>query len=311
MIVVVRPGLFTTVQDLGRAGFGAFGVPPSGAMDAFSLRAANRLAGNDEGAAAFEITLLGPTLKFEDDAVVALCGSRFEVERGGAAASFWEAFRVARGETLTLGRSLEGARAYLAIRGGLDVPLVLGSRSTLASAGWGGFEGRALRAGDRLSAGAADPSAPLRRLRPDAWPAYTSRPILRAVAGPDEALFTPEALSLFFEAEFAILPQSDRAGIRMSGRPIARQSPGEVLPEGAAPGSVQVPPDGQPILLGADRPATGGYPKIATVISADLSLAGQAKPGDRIRFSRASAGEGRGAWQGRETMFRNAIEDLP
>lgn len=308
---VVRPGVFTTVQDLGRPGFGASGVPPSGAMDPWALRAGNLLVGNGEGAAGLELTLTGPTVGFEADAVVALTGSEFERELEGREVPHATAVRVREGESLVLGRSREGARGYLAVRGGIAVAVVLGSRSTHAAAGLGGHQGRALAAGDLLPVGPASGDPPLRRLGPDALPAYRSEQALRAVPGPQEAAFTGGGRATFFSSPYRVSPRSDRIGIRLEGPAVERVAAADLLPEGLPAGAVQVPADGQPILLGNDRPTTGGYIKIATVISADLGPAAQAKPGDALRFVEVGVAEAHALWRERERMLHAGIEDLP
>lgn len=309
-LAVVRPGLLTTVQDLGRAGYGSLGVPPCGAMDAPALRAANRLVGNPDDLAGLELTLAGPELRFEGEAWIALAGSRFECDLDGAPAPWAESLAVRRGQRLRIGRSLEGARAYLAVAGGFDVPRVLGSRSTCLTAGFGGIEGRALRAGDRLPLGS--PRAPRRRrLRGGVLPAYAAQAELRVVRGPQSDAFTEEGDRAFFAAAYRVSARSNRIGLRLEGAPIERSRAADLLPEGLAPGSIQVPADGQPILLGPDRPTTGGYTKIATAITVDLGRAAQAKPGDRLRFAEVSVEEARRLYRDFERLLGSGIEDVP
>ncbi|MGH7897928.1 MAG: biotin-dependent carboxyltransferase family protein, partial [Candidatus Binatia bacterium] len=221
-LLVRRPGLFTTVQDLGRPGFGALGVPPSGAMDAFALRLANRLVGNRDEAAGLEMTLAGPEIELGEDAWIALTGSRFGAEREGGQAPHAEAFFVRRGRVLAIGRSLEGARGYLAVRGGVDVPVILGSRSTLVTAGFGGHEGRALRAGDRLPIGRAVGEAKRRAADPSALIPYAEQRTLRVIPGPDTEAFSSAARSSFSSSTYLVTQRSDRMGIRLEGAPIER-----------------------------------------------------------------------------------------
>jgi len=309
-LAILRPGLLSTVQDLGRLGRGASGVPPSGAMDPVALRIANRLVGNREDQAAIEITLAGPEISFDADAWVALVGSRFECWLDGRAAPLAESFAVRCGEVLRIGRTLEGARSYLAVSGGIDVPVVLGSRSTFLTGAFGGFEGRALRAGDRLPVGAVSCGAKRRRLRHLALPAYAPEASLRAIVGPQDEAFTDAGRRTFWSSTYRVSSRSDRMGIRLEGPSLEHAVAPDLLPEGLAPGAIQVPADGQPILLGADRPTTGGYTKIATVISADLGRAGQLKPGDRLRFAAVSLEEAQDLYRRQEELLRSGIEDL-
>ncbi len=281
-VEVVRPGLLTTVQDLGRRGHRASGLPLSGAMDGFALRVANLLVGNAEDEAALEITLLGPELVFSADAVIAVCGAEF------AGVTAWRPLRVAAGGRIKFGECRRGCRAYLAVAGGFDVPAVLGSRSTTLRAGLGGFEGRALRAGDRLGLRPAARGPRVHasahegswRISPAILPAYASTVTLRVIRGAQAGDFGTS----LGEAEFQVSPRSDRMGLRLTGPVLARQGAEELASTAVAPGTVQVPPDGQPILLMADAQTIGGYPQAAHVIGPDLPLAAQLRPGDRVRF---------------------------
>ena len=297
-VEVVRPGLLTTVQDLGRRGHRAEGVPLSGAMDAFALRLANLLVGNAEDAAVLEVTLLGPELVFTAAATIAVCGAEFE----GVPA--WRPVRLAAGERLKFGECQRGCRAYVAIAGGIDVAPVLGSRSTYLRAALGGWEGRALRPGDRLAIGRRRTEgqgeeahhAPTWRLSPALLPAYASAVTLRTVRGAQADEFG-EAL---FAAEFQISPQSDRMGLRLAGASLTRSRTEDLLSSAVAPGTVQVPPDGRPIILMADAQTIGGYPQAAHVIGPDLALAAQLRPGDRVRFREVTLDEAHGLAAARE-----------
>lgn len=281
-VTVIRGGMLTTVQDLGRRGHRAAGVPLGGAMDTFALRVANLLVGNPEDAAALECTLLGPELVFSADTVIALGGTDFD----GLAA--WQPMVVHAGERVKLGATRRGCRGYLAVAGGVDVPPVLGSRSTYLRGGFGGFQGRALRDGDVVTA------PDVSRHVTDHWridarilPAYSAAPTVRVVRG---AQLDDFGVALF-EAEFKILPQSDRMGIRLGGAKLARIGAVELVSSAVVPGTVQVPPDGQPIILMADAQTIGGYPQAANVISVDLPLVAQLRPGDRVRFAEAPLDE--------------------
>ena len=281
-VTVLRSGMLTTVQDLGRRGFRAQGVPLSGAMDPFSLRLANSLVGNPEGFAALEFTLVGPDLEFSHDALVALTG----VECDGVPR--WQPVEVMAGERLTLGPCKRGCRGYLAIRGGMDVPMVLGSRSTYLRGGWGGLDGRILRAGDKLKIGTVQvarsrsSASNLRwQIDPRMLPIYTSEPTVRVICGDGRLRAADELI----KTKFSVSPQSDRMGVRLAGASLTGGMTGDVLSSAVAPGTIQLPPDGQPVILMADAQTIGGYPQIAHVISVDLSLVAQLRAGDRVSFA--------------------------
>lgn len=302
---VLRGGAFTTVQDLGRPGFGACGVPPGGAMDPFAARAANRLAGNPDGAALLEATLSGPTLVFDGAGLAALTGGPFEAERDGHPAPWNATFPVRAGTTLAIGRALGGARAWLAVSGGFDVPVVLNARATSRAGAFGGFEGRALREGDLLETRAPRAAAGPRRFRDDV-PASSPR-VLRVLPGAQADAFPAATREAFLVASWTVDPRSDRAGVRLAGPRL--DGPGESLPEGVVTGGVQVPPGGHPIVLGPDRPVTGGYPKIAQVIEADTPLLAALRPGDAVRFAAVSLADALAALAARHAALDAAIED--
>jgi len=260
-------------------------------MDIYSHRVANRMVGNEDDAAALEITLVGPELKATGDLVCAVAGAIFELSIDGAPVEINRPFHLRHGASLHFGQRVAGARASLAIRGGIDVSPVFGSRSTSLAARLGPFDGRALVAGNVLPAGLAEPrtdgvSAPHRLALPRGGGTR-----LRAIAGPHEAMFTADAMELFFSARFSVMPSSNRMGYRLAGPALAYATATDILSDATPIGSVQVPRSGQPILLMADRQTTGGYPKIATIITADLPLAGQVAPGDWIRFVRCTRTE--------------------
>jgi antagonist of KipI len=306
---VVRPGALTTVQDLGRPGWGASGVPPSGAMDEVSFRAANLLAGNDEEAAALEITIGGPELAFSDDHLCALAGASAEARIDGELIPPARSFVVPAGTTLSIGTTRSGVRGYLAVAGGIDVPIVLGSRSTFLAAGFGGMAGRALKAGDVLGIGPAKGPHRQRGLATGALPETGRQAILRVVRGPQQDAFTSAGIDAFYSSPYRVSPRSDRAGVRLEGAPIGLAGHADLDPEGVVTGSVQIPADGMPIVLGPDRPATGGYAKIATVISADLPLLAQARPGDTLRFEAVDVEDAREARRERLRALYDGIEE--
>jgi antagonist of KipI len=308
-LLVARPGPFTTVQDLGRTGWGASGVPPSGAVDEFSLRAANLLVGNAEDEAALEITIAGPELVFSHAHLAAFAGAPFPALLDGRPVVAGRSFAAAAGSTLSIGSAPSGVRCYLAVRGGFAVPSVLGSRSTFVPAGFGGFAGRPLARDDVLEVGGATGEIRPRALFAGSLPEIGRDVIVRVVPGPQEKAFTNRGVEGFFSTRFSISQRSDRAGVRLEGVPLELSTAADLDPEGVVTGAVQVPADGLPIILGPDRPATGGYVKIATVISADLPLVGQARPGDTLRFTGVSVEEAREARLRRLRTLRDGIEE--
>ena len=287
LIEVRAPGLLTTVQDLGREGFGPMGVSASGAADPVALRIGNRLVGNAEGAAGLEMTLLGGTFVFPERAVVALTGSDFGATLDDQPAEMWKSVEVRQGQTLRLGATQTGARCYLCVRGGIDVKLFLGSASTHLLSGLGGFQGRALRAGDVLKIGTASGSFRTFRKRSVSARAVAQlapRKVLRVTTGPQSDRFTQAVQDVFYARTYRVTEESNRMGLRLEGAAIASTVGGEMISEGVSLGAVQITVGGLPIILFVEQQTTGGYPKIANVISADLSSLGQLRPRDEIRF---------------------------
>jgi biotin-dependent carboxylase-like uncharacterized protein len=296
---VRRPGLLTTVQDLGRWGHQETGVPVAGPMDTYSHRLANLLVGNASDAATLEITLLGPDLEFDCQTTVAVCGADFDITCDGQLVPFETAVNVTAGARVIFGRRRLGARAYLAIAGGVQTPPVLGSRATHLVSSMGGFGGRALAAGDRLPIAACPPMRGPRRVSGLMLPTR-GRARLRLLPGPQYNWFDPAAIQTIAAVSFRVSPRSNRMGYRLEGRPLLRKRHDEPISEPLAFGAIQVPTAGEPILLMADRQTAGGYPKIASVISADLPVAGQLAPGDGIEFSWCSRQEAAAALIARE-----------
>lgn len=282
-LAVLKAGMLTTVQDLGRWGHQSGGVPVAGPMDSYSHRLANRLVGNDREAAALEITLVGPELDADDDVVCAVCGARFQITAGGRRVLSDQPFELRKGERLRFGERLAGARATLAVRGGFDLPPVLGSRATSLISAMGPLGGRAVTIGTVLPVGGRAMTVASTACVPLRLPEGGAR--LHVIPGPHDALFTPEALELFFSARFTLSTKSNRMGYRLDGPALTHGPGSDILSDATPVGSVQVPKSGQPILLMADRQTTGGYPKIATVIAADLPIAGQLAPGDWVSFA--------------------------
>jgi len=301
-IAVHRAGMLTTVQDAGRFGHRAAGVPVSGAVDAFAGRVANLLVGNPEHAAVLEFTLVGPELEFGADALIALTGADF-----GGDVGLWQPLRVTAGAVLRLAAARQGCRGYLAVAGGFDVPPVLGSRSTFLRGGFGGLNGRALRDGDRLTV----PDVPRSvtghwRIDPRVVPPYSESPQVRMVRGADGAEFD----DTIYGAAYRVAPQSDRMGLRLQGPLLSRVNGAELPSAPVTPGTVQVPPDGQPIVLLADAQTIGGYPQLGHVVTADLPLVAQLRPGDTVRFQSVTLAAAREATLAREralAMLRQGL----
>jgi biotin-dependent carboxylase-like uncharacterized protein len=268
-IEVIDPGLMTTIQDLGRPGWAHAGVPPSGAADPRSLERGNRLVGNPRFAPALEATLIGPKLRFHGAALVAVAGAVDETV----------AFQVGAGEALDVGRLTGGARAYVCVRGGIEVEPVLGSRSTDLLTGLGPPP---LRAGDLLPVGPEPASAPENII----VDLDAEEPVLRILPGPRDDWFAGDALDMLVGTAWRVSPSSNRVGIRLEGPALRRERTHELLSEGLVTGALQVPASGLPILLLNDHPTTGGYPVLAVVLTDDLPRAGQLRPGDRVRFRR-------------------------
>lgn len=292
MMEVLSPGLLTTVQDLGRRGHRAIGVPLGGALDRFSLRAANALVGNADDAAALEFTLTGPTLRFQNDVVIALCGGRFEVQVEDLALPMWRPLRLGAGTVLRIGRMQRGARGYLAVAGGIDVPTVLDGRGCLPGSGWPGLAGRALQEGDQLRlrgmslVGRSWPRADI-GVRMARWWANPA-PILE-LDQPAEISLLPARDSvadseLLFDIAWRVSARSNRMGLRLEGPTLELLEPAPTLSEPVVPGTLQLPPEGGPILLMADAQTVGGYPRIGHAARADLPRLAQLAPGESLRF---------------------------
>src|SRR3989454_1465446 len=308
VIQVQEPGLFTTVQDLGREGFGAQGVSASGAADAVSLRLGNRLVGNAEGAAGLEMTLLGGTFVFSDGAIVALTGADFGATVDGAQAVLWTSMVVKPGQTLRLGPTRSGARCYLCVRGGIEVKPFLGSASTHILSGLGGHEGRSLRKSDMLKIGPANGAVPKRRLSANALKHVLPRKVLRVTPGSQSDWFPEAAQRMFYESRYRVAEESNRMGIRLEGGAVPEVAGGKMISEGVSLGAIQVPDGGQPIILFVEQQTTGGYPKIANVVSADFHCLGQLRPRDEIRFERVDWAAARSLLREQEKFL--ASEDL-
>jgi biotin-dependent carboxylase-like uncharacterized protein len=316
-LLLETPGLLTTVQASPRAGWQHLGIGPSGPMDPTSHRLSNLLVGNAPDAATLEITLLGPRIRCERDHLVALVGADLGALVDGRPVPLGRPLRLRQGATLSFGAAASGSRVYLALGGGISLPRVLGSRATDLRGRFGGVDGRPVQAGQRLFAGVApDPYPSLQPTLGQAWVAapwrpdpsiFPERPHLRLVPGPHLDLVGRGVLEA---ASFTLNPRSDRQGLRLLGRPLELARTVECLTEGVAFGTVQLPPDGLPILLMADRQSTGGYPRLGEIYSVDLGRAAQLRPGDPVRFQVGSLAEARSKAWALEGWFRQVADFL-
>ena len=310
---ILAPGPLTTVQDLGRSGFGRYGVAPSGALDSFSLRVGNLLVGNREDEACLEITLFGLKLKTLTEAVITVTGADMQPHLNGTPLVMWRSHVLKKGDTLFFKGLKSGCRAYLALGGGISVPSVLRSKSTNLSTKFGGLKGRPLQKGDLLPSDSphAHLKAGGRCFDPKWIPSYPKHWVLKTVFGPQDDHFPEEAKSLFQRSSFNVTLHSDRTGIRLAGPAIQRKAGMEesIISEGMVSGAIQIPGDGQPIIILGEL-VTGGYRKIATVITADLPFLGQIKPGDRVKFKGVSLENAYNAFKEAEGIISRFKEEL-
>jgi antagonist of KipI len=291
---VLEPGILTTIQDRGRYGFSQFGVPPSGALDTFSFRVANLLVGNQEGEACLETTIMGLKLKALREVVVAITGGDLSPTLNGESLEMWRTHLLIEGDVLNFKKVRAGCRAYLAVSGGFVVPKIMGSGSTYLSGKFGGLEGRALKRGNILyTFDIQSPLSKLGLLFPSDWiPPLEKEVLLRVIPGPQNHHFTEKGFQTFCSSSYQVTPRCDRMGIRLEGSKIERRSDVEesIISESLISGAIQVPGDGKPIIILTEL-VTGGYTKIATIISTDLPRVAQLKPGDRVQFSPISIEE--------------------
>lgn len=307
---VVQPGVLTTIQDLGRYGFSQFGVPPSGALDPFSLRIGNLLVGNPEEEACLEITLMGLKLKVLREVIIAITGGELSPTLNGEPLEMWKTHLLIEGDLLEFKSVRRGCRAYLAISGGFDVPRIMESKSTYLSGKFGGYEGRPLRRGDLLYT--SDSPSSFNRLGiqfpKEDIPSFEGEAILNVILGPQDNHFTEKGIQTFSSSPYRVTPQCDRMGLRLDGPQIERRPDVEesIISEGLMPGSIQVPGDGKPILILREL-VTGGYTKIATVISTDLPKVAQLKPGDWIRFTPISIEKAHHLLRQQEEKIKNFV----
>lgn len=316
-IQVVQPGLMTTIQDLGRFGSQKYGVVVSGSMDAYALRIANILVGNEEHEGAMEMTLLGATLQFTTDTLIALTGGDFQATIDGKPAPMWRPLLIPKDAILKCTSAKKGCRGYISFAGGLDIPVMMNSKSTYTRAQLGGFKGRALQKKDRLSCGNmnAQNKAILQLVKQEnnyvPWSVtgrarvqFTQTPIIRVLPGTEFERFDKSSQQQFVQQTYTLTTEADRMGYRLTGVPLTLSEPFNLLSEGVTYGTIQVPPSGQPIILMADRQTTGGYPKIGQVISADLPKLAQLQPNAKIQFKQVTVAEAEQAFFEKEQIIQ-------
>jgi antagonist of KipI len=309
-IEILHGGTFTTIQDLGRKGYQQFGMSTAGAMDITSLRLANRLVQNEEGEACLEITFIGLHLLALQDLEIAITGGNLTPKVDGSPLPMWQTISIRRNSEVSFTAVRNGIRSYLAVAGGIQVPEIMGSKSTYIRGGFGGLEGRPLKKGDRLRIGPQPSKPPRYKIREEFIPGYEKVWKTRVIMGPQDDYFSKSGIEVFTSSEYTITPQSDRMGYRLHGSLIQHRRGADIIPDATCLGSIQVPGHGLPIILLADRQTTGGYPKIATVISVDVYNLGQAKPGDRVRFTPISVAEAHEIRKDYEKRIQQSLEIL-
>mgnify|MGYP006288441045 CR=1 FL=1 len=281
-IEIINPGMFTTVQDLGRQGYQKYGIPPSGGIDPYSLQLANLLVGNDREEACLEATISPPTIKFNEDVWFAVTGADWQPELNGRELSLWKSFPAKTGDRLSFKSTEKGMRVYISVSGGISVDAVLGSKSTYTRAGFGGFQGRALESGDVLNI--SDSGQVFSQEIPENYRPELKLEDIGVVLGPQETHFNKKGIENFLNSKYTVATDADRMGVRLEGPPIEHRDGADIISEPVAGGSIQVPGNGQPIILLSDRQTTGGYTKVATAIKSDLHKLAQMRPGSEVSF---------------------------
>jgi len=309
MITVLKPGLLSTVQDEGRQNFLAFGMPRAGVMDRYAARIANLLCGNPLSAAVIEMTLIGASFRFEQNCRISVCGANMNPQINGSIIENWSAIDVSPGDILETGYAKTGCRGYLAVSGGFNVPIIMGSRATYIRAGIGGVEGRQLKIGDLIPQGESPPlSAGPVHLDASYIPEYHEKIDLRVLLGPQDDLFLPEGIETFLQSKYQVTDDADRMGYRLEGPVIKHLDKADIISDALGRGAVQVPGSGQPIIMMAECGTTGGYAKIATVIGADLWRLAQAKPQNIVCFSQCSETDAVQALSAERNVYRAAAK---
>lgn len=304
-IRIHNPGFLTSVQDLGRFGFQQFGMPVAGSMDRYSMQLANSLLGNNAGEACLEATFLGPEIEFKSTALIAVCGGEIPLMLNNREAEMNSSLSVTTGDVLSFGVMKSGCRLYIAFSGGIDVPVIMGSKSTYLPAKIGGFQGRALQAGDELNIGNFPKDFKIRSLKFDDLLPIKTKQNIRFIVGTEINKFTIEGISTFLNSEYTVSQQYDRMGYRFQGPKIEHKEDADIISSAICNGAIQVPASGEPIIMLADRQTIGGYTKIANVISVDLPLLGQMKAGDKIRFSEVRLNEAQDLLKSQNDKLKN------
>ncbi|MGM9531737.1 biotin-dependent carboxyltransferase family protein [Intestinibacter sp.] len=310
-IIIRKSGLYTTIQDYGRVGYQEFGFSVCGAMDKRSLKIANILVGNPVDEAVIEMTLVGPTIEFTESNIIAITGGNLRPKLNGQKVHTYQALLVKSGDVLSFEYAKSGCRAYIAFAGGLKVPKVMGSKSTYVRCGIGGYKGRTLQAGDYIKFESPK----------DYLPYFLSRKInymhknesevtLRVIRGPQDTAFTENGLKTFFSSPYKVTNENDRMGCRLDGPVIEHKSSADIISDGIALGSIQVPSHGKPIIMMTDRQTTGGYTKIATVISVDIPKLAQRKAGDTIYFKEISLKEAQDLYKEEKLLYKAITKNI-
>lgn len=295
-IEIVKPGLFTTIQDLGREGWQRNGIVVAGAMDPLSLQIGNILVGNERNEAGLEVTLLGPEILFLDEGVIAICGGDLTPTLEGKPVPLWQTFRVKKGQVLRFGERRSGARAYIAIAGGIDIKPIFGSKSTYVKGRVGGLDGRALQKGDVLKRGGSSLQRSTNLFVGTALlkkyiPVYEKERTFRLIPGPEIDAFLESSITRFLTTPFVVTPQTDRMGYGLQGARLIHKKSADIISDAVTFGTIQVPANGQPIILMADRQTTGGYTRVANIITVDLPYMAQLLPGDKVSFKEVTIHE--------------------
>ena len=303
-IKINKAGLFTTIQDQGRWGYQQFGMTVAGAMDHFSMRVANMLVGNKEDEAILECTFLGPEIEFDCDEIISITGANMNPRINGEPALMWTSIKVNPGDILTFSGVVSGLRAYIAFSRGLDVPVIMGSKSTFIRGNLGGLNGRKLQDKDEIELGEGHLRTTGSYLSKELIPIYEKESIVRVVMGPQDDYFTEEAIETFLNSTYKVTSEADRMGYRLDGPKIEHKAGADIISDGIVFGSIQVPGHGSPIIMMGDRQTTGGYTKIATVITPDLNLLAQMGPGWSVNFKRITVEESHELYKEYEKRFK-------
>ena len=310
-VKVINPGLLATIQDLGRYGFQQFGLPVSGVMDEFAYKVLNILLENDDHAGAIEVTMSGLVLEFYEDSVIAITGGNLDPKINGKSIDMWTTVFINKGDILWFSGVKSACRAYIGFKGGIKIPQIMGSKSTYLKGGLGGIKGKALSKGDFIPVCPVEKNSFIRRILPEKYiPSYSNNIEIRVVMGPQDDYFSSAGIETFLSNEYKISNDCDRMGFRLEGKTVEAIDGSDIISDGISFGSIQIPGHGKPIIMMADRQTTGGYAKIAGVISSDLSWLAQCKPGDVIKFNRVSIAEAHELLRDRENLYIEISEYL-